>query len=72
MILSCSRVRALSISVVAPPRVTMAFMGEPLSTRVRWNPRAMASMTTKTATTPAMPRMAMALLAHRARTERTE
>ena len=55
MTLSWSSVSELSISVVAPPRMMMAFMGEPESTSVSSKPLAMASMATKTATTPAMP-----------------
>ena len=55
------RVITLSISEEEPPRRTMAFMGEPEDTSATSKPRAMESVATKTATTPAMPRTATAL-----------
>ena len=65
-----SSLTMLSISDVAPPRLTMALRGEPESTSVSWNPLAMESIATKTPTTPAIPRTATRLDAHRSLTLR--
>jgi hypothetical protein len=48
----------LVISLSAPERCTIAFCGRPEEVTVAWNPRARASIATKTPTVPAMPRTA--------------
>jgi hypothetical protein len=62
---------ALSISESDPPRRIMALPGDPDATSVALKPRAIESMATKTATTPAMPSTAMAVEAQRTLTLRT-